>query len=63
MEKLAARRELWFETNSKYQSRSWEAGSHSASQKIPNLLWNPKVHYRIHKIPPQGPIQFTPWKG
>jgi hypothetical protein len=35
-------------TNSVEQSPPSEAGSHSASQKIPHLLWNPKVHYHVH---------------
>jgi len=29
-------------------SPSWEANSQSASQEIPHLLWNIKVHYHVH---------------
>jgi hypothetical protein len=42
--------------NSMEQRRSWEANSFSASQEIPQILRNPKFHYRFHKSPPPVPI-------
>ena len=42
------------------QSPSWEAKWFAASEEIPHILWNPKVHYRTHKRPPPDPILGQP---
>ena len=42
------------------QSPSWEANWFAASQEIPHISRNPKVHYRNHKRPPPVPILGQP---
>jgi hypothetical protein len=42
-------------SDSTQHSPSSEANSHSATQEIPHLLWNPKVRYRVPRS-----LQFVP---
>ena len=50
-------RDTWNElTYSKQLNSSWGADRFSASQEIPWILWNPKVHYRFYKCKTPVPI-------
>ena len=52
--------EAYLLTYSMVQSPSWEANWFAASQEIPRISRNPKVHYRTYKRPPPVSILGQP---
>ena len=51
---------LYLLTYTIVHSPSWVANWFAASQEIPRISRNPKVHYRTHKRPPPVPILGQP---
>jgi len=50
--KIHEHHQIIFITYFMEKSPSWETNEFSASQEIPHILRNTKVHYRIYKCPP-----------
>ena len=47
---------IYLLTYSMEQSPYSETNRFSDSQETPHILWNPKVHFRIHNFPPPAPV-------
>jgi hypothetical protein len=50
------RTKIFYVTNSMELSPSWEANGYSATEEIPNILWNSNVHYHVHRSPTLIPV-------
>jgi hypothetical protein len=54
---LNPRRKCTLLTYSMEYSPSWEANRFAASQEIPCIVCNPKVHYRLYRCQPPVPVR------